>query len=202
MSAPTRGVTIDHGRVEGKTISKWTADWWKWILNLPSNANPLTVPNGAFTGANNTGPMFFIAGATQTTPFNVPFDKPLLVPLINIVDTRPEVPPIRETEEKNIKTFDKSVTSLFAKIDGVAITDLFSHLVTTSFFDAGTAQPGTVATDHFGEPPGTHMVPTKSGGYWLVIDHLSRGPHTLEFGGTATAFGGFSVNVTDHINVV
>jgi len=108
------------------------------------------------------------------------------------------------------------VTSLFATVDGVAIPDLFSHLVDSSFFDPGIAQPNTLATDLSGPfpvaPPdtwlGKSMAPAMSGGYWLMLD-LPSGTHTLNFGGTtedARLVGGavfphITHNVTDTIHV-
>ena len=111
--------------------------------------------------------------------------------------------------EPNFRGFDHSVTSLFATVDGVAIPDLFSHLVDSSFFDPGIAQPNTLATDLFGVAPAdVSMAPAISGGYWLMLD-LPSGTHTLNFGGTtngAILDGGIhtppiSNNVTDIIHV-
>ena len=117
--------TIDTGMVDGKTIAEWTQDWWKWSLNLTDGQNPFTHPNGNFTDVNNDGSVFFIAGVSQKHPFDVPHG-PLLVPLVNFVDTAPETPPMEQTETNNLAMFDSSVDvqSLFAKIDGVAVSDL------------------------------------------------------------------------------
>jgi hypothetical protein len=207
-----------HDLVAGQTISKWTQDWWTWAVNMTDGANPFSHPDGNFAGVNNDGSVFFISGVSQTNQIDVSFGKPILVPLVNFIDAPLELThnkhnqnipddlttsrAIHATENANIKSFDGSVTSLFAEIDGVPVSDLFKHLVDSSFFSMGTAQAGTLATDYFQiTPAGVAMDPSKSGGYWLMIDNLAPGNHTLHFGGTSTAFGGFTNNVTDTIKV-
>jgi len=39
-----------------------------------------------------------------------------------------------------------------------------------------------------GVPAGAELFPSKAAGYWLMIDGLSPGPHTLRFGGSSVAF--------------
>ena len=212
--------TIDHGTVDGQTIAQWTQDWWTWALNLPVKdsapgaSNPFQDPSGGSASAGQSGPVFFLQSNTSQDNVYVPSGiHHFLVPLVNFVDTAPEVfPPhpgsviggpnsIHSTEAHNISSFDHSVTSLFATVDGVAVPDLFSHLVDSSFFDPGIAQPNTLATDLFGVAPAdVSMAPAISGGYWLMLD-LPSGTHTLNFGGTATAFGGISHDVTATIHV-
>ena len=226
--------TIDRAVVDGQTIAQWTQNWWTWALQSPSDQNPLTDTTGQFAAENNSGPVFFIAGEALgllntpvTRAFDVPAGKPLLVPLQNLVDTPPEYlnngqispsdptasadPRIKATESTNVAKFDKSVTNLFAEIDGKPIPNLFSHLVNTSFFSAGTTMPNTVATELVGAPPGTMLDPSKSGGFWLMIANLSPGQHTLHFGGDSNGFsasfgnytiGPSRVDITDKINVV
>lgn len=211
--------TIDSGVVDGQTIAKWTQDWWTWALNLPTSNSPFTQPDGTHTATNNSGPVFFIAGVQQSAPFDVPAGKPLLVPVINFIDTAPEVSPnknkadinnpiysnaIHATENRNIKSLDGTLSDLFVKVDGVSIPDISSHIVDSSFFNPGTAQPGKLAYDYFkvNTNADTSLGPAKSGGAWLMIDNLTPGQHTLEFGGHSSAFGGFDLHVTDTINVV
>jgi hypothetical protein len=221
----TSDFTIDNGLVDGETIAKWTQEWWKWALSLPSDANPFTHPDGSFAGMNNNGPIYFIAGQSQTNEFNVPAGKPLLVPIRNFVDTPPEFlpsgalsftdPAIKGTESSNCAIFNRSISNLEADIDGKPISNLLSHLENTSFFDAGTAAAGTLAVDPTYSldvaPVGTHLDPAKSTGYWLMIDHLSPGEHTLHFAASWNSFNlsfgnvpnaAGSLDVTDRINVV
>ena len=76
----------------------------------------------------------------------------------------------------------------------------------------GPVQPGSLI-ESFGVPAGAELYPTKAAGYWLMIEGLTPGPHTLQFGGSSDAFTpapnccsnsevpAFSVDVTDNIFV-
>ena len=207
--------TVDSGVVDGQTIAKWTQDWWTWSLNSSTSDSPFTQPDGTHVAANHNGDggVFFIAGVQQSAPFSVPLGEPLLVPVINFIDTAPELLPnknavdpngsfsnaIHATENANIKTFDDSLSGLFAKVDGVSVPDLASYIVDSSFFDPGTAQSGKLAMDYYkvNTSEGTSLGPAKSGGAWLMLN-LTPGSHTLEFGGDS-AFG--DLHVIDQINV-
>lgn len=211
----TDGFTIDTGVVDGQTIAKWTSDWWTWSLNLETGNDPFTSPDGSHIG--NYGPVVFLPGVQQTSPFDVPYGKALLVPLVNAVYTPPNTLDyagrsqdaslefIHSVENAFIKNYDNSLSNLIAKIDGVTIPDLTAHIVDSSFFDPGIAKPNTLAVDYYGNVPpswvGKSMAPAKSGGAWLMIDNLSRGSHTLEFGGT-DSLTAQNVHVIENFNVV
>src|SRR5689334_9659060 len=107
--------------VDGKTIAQWTADWWTWYWQHPASSDPTTDPDGRFANVNNMGSMFFIAGTpggSAERSFSVPAGKPLLIPMVNFSDTLdPKV-----TENKLNTDFMKSITNLFAEIDGNAVS--------------------------------------------------------------------------------
>jgi hypothetical protein len=63
----------------------------------------------------------------------------------------------------------------------------------------GATRPGSLI-EQLGAPSGVDLFPTKSSGYWLMVQGLAPGPHTLHFGGSLNT--GFSTEVTDHITVV
>jgi hypothetical protein len=83
--------------------------------------------------------------------------------------------------------------------------------VNANFFNAGTAAAGTLATDFSSRAPaGTLLDPAKSTGYWLMIDNLPKGEHTLHFAASWNSFtlsfgnapvSAGSLDVTDHINI-
>jgi hypothetical protein len=197
---------LDSGMVAGETIAQWTQKWWTWALQAPANQNPLLDTTGSFAHVNNTDSVFFIGGTfgdvttADRTIANVPAGEPLLIPVLNQFDTLD--PP--NVENKILSDFQKSVTSLFAEIDGVSVKNLQSHLVRTDFFSMGPTQPGSLIEQLQLEqqpplPPAADLSPTKSSGYWLMVDGLSPGQHTLHFGGSLSS--GFSTDVTDHITV-
>ena len=97
-----------------------------------------------------------------------------------------------------ITDWQKSVTSLFLNIDGTPVSNLQSDYVRTNWFSAGTVQPGSLA-EAFGLTG--DLGPSKSVGYWAVVNGLAAGStHVLDFGGSTSA--GFSLHIHDTIHVV
>ena len=213
-----------NASVAGKSIQDWTAAWWIWVLQSPAATNPLLDTTGAFANVNNDGPVFFIAGNTATRSFDVPAGRPILLPMINLFDVEsvPPDPPEATLLDRQtaadlvVGAFLDAVNknSLFASIDGNAVANPSDYLEVTGFFDMGPTQAGSLL-EAIGLPAGTVAFPTKSGGYWLMIDGLAPGPHELHFGGSAgdwsvdtgTPIGiesgaAFSTDTTDLINVV
>jgi PEP-CTERM motif-containing protein len=210
--------------IAGKSIADWTAAWWTWALQAPNNTNPLSDPNGGFAHVQNNGPVFFIAGNNATRSFTVPAGKPILLPLINFVDLEsvPTDDPKFSLSEREaaasiftsswVNAVDKA--SLFASIDGNPVANPSQYLEVTNFFDMGPVQADSFLNVAFGIPAGTEAFPTKSAGYWLMIDNLAPGSHTLHFGGSSQAFdipenccnhgtfAAFSTETTDTISVV
>jgi hypothetical protein len=188
-----------HGHVSGQTISQWTQDWYTWALQAPSSASPLVAGSaGDGSGGFNAGKMFFLGGFdTSNGPLNVTVahGEPILVPLLNIVDTLDP----KSTEKQLLSDFKHSVTSLFASVDGTPLQHLQAGLVGTKFFSSGPTQPGSWAADQ-GVPVGTDLAPTKGVGYWILLQGLSKGEHTLDFGGQTNT--GFSVHTSDIIHIV
>ena len=165
--------SLDRGMVAGETIAQWTQKWWTWALQAPANQNPLLDTTGSFAHVNNTDSVFFIGGTfgglttADRSITDVPAGKPLLIPVLNQFDTLD--PP--NVENKVLSDFQKSVASLFADIDGVPVKNLQSDLVRTDFFSMGPTQPGSLV-EQLGAPVGTDLSPTKSSGYWLMVEGI------------------------------
>jgi hypothetical protein len=190
-------ILSSHGLVAGETVAQWTQDWWTWVLQSPDTANPTEDPSGAFATNNNSGAMFFIAGTDggfAERSFTVPSGTPILIPVLNQFDTLDP----KATINKVLTDFQKSVTDMFARVDNIPVDNLQSHFVRTNFFSMGTVVDHTVAAA-LGAPIGAELTPSKSAGYWLVVDGLAPGGHTLDFGGSLS--NGFSTHVVDHITV-
>lgn len=186
--------------VAGKSVADWTADWWTWALQAPAAQSPLADTSGAFAGVNNGGPVFFIAGsfgsAPMTRAFNVPEGRPVLVPMINFFDTEPSIldngaalGDRQNAANVVVGNWLSAVIadSLFASIDGTAVTNLAQYLEVTGLFSMGPTEAGSVI-ESFGVSAGDVLDPTKSSGYWLMIDGLTPGSHTLHLGGSSNAF--------------
>jgi hypothetical protein len=192
-----------HSTVVGKTIGKWTQDWWSWALSLPVPNDPLSDKTGANANNNQSGPIFFIGGTTgfsTARTFNVPADKFLLLPLVNNVGTDSDVPGGTPADLVTlISGFLDQVDSLNATLDGTSIpqSSLFLHRETSGIFPLNVA-PGSVFDFPGGVPAGMHPF-AFSDGFWLMLAPLSAGPHEIDFGGGSSSF---SVSVQDHLTSV
>jgi len=195
----------DPKGVLGKTIAQWTQDWWTWEIQSPANKNAVDDKTGKYANVGNDqsgSGVFFIGGTRSgdaTRTFTVPYGDALLVPVINYFDTAD--PKNLENHLVNNFIAGVDVTKLSATIDGNPIANLSQYLETSGFFSMGTIRPNTVATELFGNDLiGLPLTPTKATGYYLMIEGLSLGEHTLEFGGSSPGFLN-SRHVVDHITV-
>jgi hypothetical protein len=190
---------ISHGQVAGKTISEWTEDWYTWAFQSPTAVSPFTGSAGDGSGGFDAGGMFFIGGFdTSNGPLNVTiqFGKPILVPLLNFADTIDTKP----VENGLISDFTKGASGLFATLDGQALHNLQADLVKTDFFSAGPTLVGSWANDQ-GVEVGKELTPSKGAGFWIVIEGLSKGTHTLEFGGHSASTN-TTINTHDVLHIV
>src|SRR3954465_15462940 len=71
------------------------------------------------------------------------------------------------------------------------VSNLSDYLEKTGFFSMGPSQPGSLNEVFFGSPAGTEIFPAEAGGYWLMVEGLTPGTHTLHFGG---AFDQYTVD--------
>lgn len=190
--------------VAGKTIGAWTQDWWAWALSLAVPNDPLSDQTGANANNNQSGPVFFIggtAGGTANRSFTVPQSRYLLLPLVNTVWTEADYQDPNDIQAAAEGAIN-AVNSLFFSLDGVPVPQaaLFGYREPSSDFFSMIVVPDSVfdTTQLGGVPAGTYNH-AYSDGYWLMLEPLSVGPHTIFFGGGIS--GVFSVEVTDNIRV-
>ena len=84
--------------------------------------------------------------------------------------------------------------------DGQALHNLQADLVKTDFFSAGPTLVGSWANDQ-GVEVGKELTSSKGAGFWIVIEGLSKGTHTLEFGGHSASTN-TTINTHDVLHIV
>ena len=210
--SPALGGPVAPGStVEGKTIGEWTADWWNWAGSVPNVFSDVT---GSQATLNQSGPVFFVAGtspftgvSTATREFEIPEGKFVLFPLLNWIVANGADPGFSSTAEEVEALVDGTIDPdlLFASVDGVEILNLEQHRERSPI--DFTFTPSTASA---GFPPGTYT-DANADGYWVMLEPLDVGTHTIHFGGTSVEFTGpdpvvsvpsFSVEVTDNVTVV
>jgi hypothetical protein len=159
------------------------------------------VGDGSLAQVGNNGPVFFVAGSIFGVPtdrtFTVPAGRPIFFPVINNLWI--ETPPIVCFPDfpcalDQITPFITDATDLHATLDGqnLLIPDALGFRQTSSEFFLIALPDDNL----FGAPEDAY--PAVSDGYWVAVEGLSPGPHTLIFGATS---GDFLVEVTANLTV-
>lgn len=217
-AAPAYQVLDPGASFAGKTLADWNAAWWTWAWNSPAATDPLGDTTGALANQENDGPVFFLAGSNSAGNIERTFDVPggvaLFFPTVNfwencVGDVSQSCPGYpadpKPTMLANATALQGTVTSQVATIDGVPVTDLFSRWEQSDFFSGGTAQAGDALSALYGsfgiDIVGQDIAPSLVYGYYVMVTDLAPGLHTLVYGGSTSAFGGFDYQVTAHINV-
>jgi hypothetical protein len=194
-----------------------TADWWKWIIAIPPEINPLLDETGENCDIDQRGYVWYLAGTTGNLSSverecTIPEGKQILFPIINtfcseltdaeLISNLTGIPlPIPPAQiEEGLKTCTKAIIDQVdvteASIDGQDVMNLEKFRVQSPLFLI-TYPPNNVfgVTNHTG-------IPQKAiaEGYWILLDGLKAGEHTIEFTGGASA-ANFTTHVTYYLTI-
>jgi hypothetical protein len=200
-------IAVPWAEIFGTSIKDWTENWWIWGLQAPAETNPLIDPTGENAQVNNNEAVFFVAGTfggPAERTFSVPEGTPLLIPVLNNIGLAFDTDPPGEAD-RLLAQWEPTVSNLFATIDGEPVDNVESYFVRTDYFTPGTPQTGSLlesVLDRFNLPPTEDLYPSRAAGYWLMVEGLTPGEHTISYGGTFVNEGTpVTVSVTDHITV-
>jgi hypothetical protein len=185
ISTPNAGVFAPGSIPYGKTYGEWSALWWQWVLSIPERENPLTHADKAPVG--DGGPVVFLAGmlggvAERSCP--LPAGKALLFSVLSnayVGNLDSDTEPVMRAWCKDATDH---ITNLWASVDGVPLHGLqgFRFQSPDMFLIAfdpvdplfGPLDPRPPY------PPLTY--PTFVEGYWVMLEPLAPGEHTLSWG--------------------
>jgi hypothetical protein len=197
----------------GNTYGEWSAQWWQWLLAIPTPKNPNLDTTGEDCAEGQTGPVWYLAGSffggTFTRSCTVPAGKALLLPLVNALfgagafDCTPTVPDVlcdlnvlrRATAA--LVDANASADNLKVEIDGVPVRNLDDFRVQSPVMSLTYPPDNVIALIFNAEVPGGTYTPNVSDGYFLLLPPLSRGKHTIRVKST----GGFASEVTYHLTI-
>jgi hypothetical protein len=188
----------------GQTFSEWAADWWPWALEQPTPVNPLIDPTGAQCASGQTGNVWFLAGSlsggTVTRSCSIPTGTALVFPMLNnFYCAFLNDPPETRTEEFiRAQVAGTAAGTVSASIDGVPVQNPGSFFEESELFEVQLP-----ADNIFGLGPDVVpellFSPCADAGFYLFVNPLPPGPHTINFQGS---LGEFSLNVTYNLTVV
>lgn len=215
-SGTMSGYTVvpQNGLVAGKTYAEWSAEWFKWIMKIPAGQNPFFDMTGASCAIDQQGPVFFLVGlpgiqdASVTRTCSIPAGKHLFFPVINYINDFPCPDPSfapypGQTLEEFLRAGAVAIlgapSKILVDVDGVAFADGELFRFTSKMFDF-TGDPSLTANF---DPCVTGSVQQgASDGWWIMLEPLPPGAHTVHFAGTNTANGAaFTIDTTYTLTV-
>jgi len=180
-AAQTPGVLPPGSIPYGKSYAQWSAQFSKWAFALPVEGHPfLGCP--ASCDAGQSGPVWFLAGGPSECTCTIPVGKALFFPLANAECSSLEADPFHgdtAEEQRACAAFFADhivVSSLFCVVDGVPVTNLQNYRFVSPQYTFTAPTPWV-----FGDTGGTGT--SVSDGYSIMLTPLSKGAHTLHFGG-------------------
>lgn len=174
----------------GLSYAQWSTEWWKRAFSLTdaqfNNSNDCSI--------NQYGPIWFLNGTTGSSAARnciIPQGKAILFPIFNAEESiseaqsAPCLVPSFPTGTSDIALRQCAVaqinhtTALSAELDGKPIQNLRKFLFISPPFNFFA-----VNGNAFGISAGLNR--SVSAGYWIILNPLAPGFHTLSFSGTAT----------------
>ncbi|HWN96232.1 MAG TPA: hypothetical protein VNT99_14445, partial [Methylomirabilota bacterium] len=176
-------------RYRGKTYGEWAAAMLQWVFSVPTEQNAITDTTGAFADVGQSGPVFFLPGnlgGTTVREVTVPEGKALFIGLLGYVWVQFPDDPIYTIDElrEMIAPFQDNPRLLTCEIDGKKVRNLRRYRAQSPVFSVTVPAGNLLELD-----PGTYA-PCVDDGYYLLVEPLSRGRHTIRF--AAESNDGFS----------
>jgi hypothetical protein len=218
---PNPGVTVAP---ESGQYAKLSAEWWRWAFAQPTTTSPLfhaTDPTGALAanGQPTRGNVFFLGGlvslnsgleATAERTVVIPTGTRLFFPILNSEADFPTSATGATTVQglrAEAAFFADQVITLHATLDGKRLRDLTAYRAASPEFGY-TLPDRDNFLQFFGVDIAGTVSPAVGDGYYLLLEPLTRGRHTLTFGGTTHTLDAnnnpvvFSLDITYHVTVV
>jgi hypothetical protein len=200
------GIVLPDSRPGGHSYPEWSAKWWQWAYSMPIDANPLF--DTASGSAGQSGNVWFIGAKINTERqksgnvdrvyrnLTIPLGTMLFFPIINVEGSEAEGNGGIELDLKNYASgFLSNIEVMFADIDGVPVKNLTQYRATSHLFKFGPLPDNNVlqywrSQDYnIPDAPAGTITISVADGYYLMLEPLPIGIHTIHFGGTVNDSG-------------
>lgn len=195
----------------GMTYGHWAALWHQWAWGTPLARNPVLDTTGEFCAERQIGNVWFLAGSFATDPVvrhcSIPANKALFFPLVNVAWLGFLDDPAEQRTEAFVRSVAKceGTADLSVSIDGAMLRQPQRFFTgpggsQSPLFNVQMGPDPVVGIFGLSEVEVRELLLSPSGeqGYYLFVNPLSRGAHTIRF--TATACG-FAQDITYHLTV-
>jgi hypothetical protein len=176
----------------GLTYEEHVENFYKWLLSMPTNENPVNDPTGqkCANGQTNTNSSVFylvgIGGGTSHKTCKVPAGKSVFIPVGTVEASDKEAPNASVDELNKIAKKDQdSITSLSLKIGDkqYSFDDLKKYRVHTGVFDVVFPKKAL-----FGVSEGKSKV--VADGYHIITQKLPKGTYMINYKDSLICPGG------------
>jgi hypothetical protein len=175
----------------GRTYGEWAAAWWQWALSMPADRSTLNDRDGSLCGEQQNGPVWFAEGAgpgVVARDCSIPAGKAFFMPVYNwifgagVFDCDPSVPGV----PCDVSVLRQAAAANTVKAEGpggileVMIDD--EPVQNVKQYRAQSPSPFSLTypdNSLLGLPSGVYY-PQVTDGYWLMLEPLSTGKHTIQ----------------------
>ncbi len=202
-------VVRPNERYHGRSYAEWSAEALQWSLELPLAGHPAIDSPDFDVRRGQRGNVWFLAApfGTLERTCTIPKNKALFLTLANVEASTLEPPESgfhgdTEAEQRELaKYYADHIVHPFCVIDGRPVKHIERYRVSSPQFEFTAPSPWL-----FGEIGGEGT--SVGDGYYVLIEPLSKGQHTIHYGGTfhfTLAEDGFdadlSIDMTYHVKV-
>jgi hypothetical protein len=172
----------------GKTYGQWSAEWWKQAVRQTGAPGTPFAAGQVNCAALGTKDVVFLVGTTAVPSIerscSIAKHTAILLPAINAECSQAEGNGSTDAELRACAdSFADTFTNVHVVLDGRALSGLSAFRFASPLY-----QFSPVADNVFGIPEAMNS-PSVADGYWVMLDKLKKGTHTLAFGGAAPPFG-------------
>jgi hypothetical protein len=172
----------------GLTYGQWSAEWWKQAVRQTGAPGTPFAAGAVSCSSMGTGDVVFLVGTTAVSPVErsctISKHAAVLLPAINAECSQAEGNGSTDAELRACATsLADTFTNVHVVVDGRALSGLSAFRFASPLY---LFSP--VAGNVFGIPAAVNS-PSVADGYWVMLDKLKKGTHTVSFGGEAPAFG-------------
>jgi hypothetical protein len=204
-------VPLKTAFAEPEGFKHLSAQWWEWVLSIPTSVNPLLDVTGEDCMVGQSGSTWFLAGIfgdsqQVTRTCTVPADRELFLPVVNSVNfnspnvcgSGPENISVKDLRAYSAGSID-GAANVSAELDGLEIKNV--HRVVSEVFSVALPEENLFVAPCAGDAPAGVYSPAVDDGYYVNLKPLATGNHTLHFHAELPAQG-FTLDVTYNLIVV
>ena len=194
---------VAKGTYKNHSWSEWSNMWWSWALAMPDGAN--AVQGTAPMETNQSGEVWFLSGnfkgGSEIRSVTIPQGKSIFVAVLNFyADTTGGSPPADSLMILTQQLWDasKATVTLF-EIDGKSVDNIAANYYApvTSFTNQNIPLKNVLGDMTYGKNNISSLA--ASCGYYMMIDGLSTGTHTIHF--KASSLAPITLDMTYNITV-